>query len=407
MTNKINNREESSFYELFSNTEDNSNSNLIVSISVVNTEVQSLESFINDGLKQEEIIVLKVGEPIPDKYKNSQLTITYNNGIKVVKAFSQLNDEELAFMTRQHHVFNSDIDSNADWYLRLYHIKKSIINFFKKLFHINENRRDQFTWLDYYKGIYNTQHHDFDKLKELLRSEGVPYIRNPYPNYSVESKYYQEYLINIDILYFLSYYIGHRKVIDKLTSLLKCSEFDIENDDFYKKFTDLLNERLGDGEIIKNESAHNFKFLSVFDMNDDNNISLNIENAKEMEEVIDDLINLQSKYKVAKNVLGYYLMSDTLPDEDFIRSINPDNMKLMIIGVLSDLSLTEIAKINEKGLSLLSTNTENLINHLNQYGLGLDPRIVEDIIAKKIKYKELDGRLPFYVVDHLIISQME
>ena len=407
MTNKINNREESSFYELFSNTEDNSNSNLIVSISVVNTEVQSLESFINDGLKQEEIIVLKVGEPIPDKYKNSQLTITYNNGIKVVKAFSQLNDEELAFMTRQHHVFNSDIDSNADWYLRLYHIKKSIINFFKKLFHINENRRDQFTWLDYYKGIYNTQHHDFDKLKELLRSEGVPYIRNPYPNYSVESKYYQEYLINIDILYFLSYYIGHRKVIDKLTSLLKCSEFDIENDDVYKKFTDLLNERLGDGEIIKNESAHNFKFLSVFDMNDDNNISLNIENAKEMEEVIDDLINLQSKYKVAKNVLGYYLMSDTLPDEDFIRSINPDNMKLMIIGVLSDLSLTEIAKINEKGLSLLSTNTENLINHLNQYGLGLDPRIVEDIIAKKIKYKELDGRLPFYVVDHLIISQME
>lgn len=407
MTNKINNREESSFYELFSNTEDNSNSNLIVSISVVNTEVQSLESFINDGLKQEEIIVLKVGEPIPDKYKNSQLTITYNNGIKVVKAFSQLNDEELAFMTRQHHVFNSDIDSNADWYLRLYHIKKSIINFFKKLFHINENRRDQFTWLDYYKGIYNTQHHDFDKLKELLRSEGVPYIRNPYPNYSVESKYYQEYLINIDILYFLSYYIGHRKVIDKLTSLLKCSEFDIENDDFYKKFTDLLNERLGDGEIIKNESAHNFKFLSVFDMNDDNNISLNIENAKEMEEVIDDLINLQSKYKVAKNVLGYYLMSDTLPDEDFIRSINPDNMKLMIIGVLSDLSLTEISKINEKGLSLLSTNTENLINHLNQYGLGLDPRIVEDIIAKKIKYKELDGRLPFYVVDHLIISQME
>lgn len=407
MTNKINNREESSFYELFSNTEDNSNSNLIVSISVVNTEVQSLESFINDGLKQEEIIVLKVGEPIPDKYKNSQLTITYNNGIKVVKEFSQLNDEELAFMTRQHHVFNSDIDSNADWYLRLYHIKKSIINFFKKLLHINGNRRDQFTWLDYYKGIYNTQHHDFDKLKELLSSEGVPYIRNPYPNYSVESKYYQEYLINIDILYFLSYYIGHRKVIDKLTSLLKCSEFDIENDDFYKKFTDLLNERLGGGEIIKNESAHNFKFLSVFDMKDDNNISLNIENAKEMEEVIDDLINLQGKYKVAKNVLGYYLISDTLPDEDFIRSINPDNMKLMIIGVLSDLSLTEIAKINEKGLSLLSTNTENLINHLNQYGLGLDPRIVEDIIAKKIKYKELDGRLPFYVVDHLIISQME
>ena len=142
-------------------------------------------------------------------------------------------------------------------------------------------------------------------------------------------------------------------------------------------------------------------------MKDDNNISLNIENSKEMEEVIDDLINLQGKYKVAKNVLGYYLMSDTLPDEDFIRSINPDNMKLMIIGVLSDLSLTEITKINEKGLSLLSANTENLINHLNQYGLGMDPRVVDDIIAKKIKYKELDGRLPFYVVDHLIISQME
>jgi len=169
----------------------------------------------------------------------------------------------------------------------------------------------------------------------------------------------------------------------------------------------LLNEKLGDGEVVKNESAHNFKFLSVFDMKDDNNISLNIENSKEMEEVIDDLINLQGKYKVAKNVLGYYLMSDTLPDEDFIRSINPDNMKLMIIGVLSDLSLTEITKINEKGLSLLSTNTENLINYLNQYGLGMDPRVVDDIIAKKIKYKELDGRLPFYVVDHLIISQME
>jgi len=55
----------------------------------------------------------------------------------------------------------------------------------------------------------------------------------------------------------------------------------------------------------------------------------------------------------------------------------------------------------------LSANTENLINHLNQYGLGMDPRVVDDIIAKKIKYKELDGRLPFYVVDHLIISQME
>lgn len=407
MTNKINNREESSFYELFSNTEDDSISNVIVSIAVIDTENQSLENLINNGLKPEERIVLKAGEPIPEKYKSCKLTITYNNGVKIVKDFAQLNNDELAFMTRQHHVFNSDIDSNADWYLRLYHIKKSIINFFKKLFHINGNRRDQFTWLDYYKGIYNTQHHDFDKLKELLSSEGSPYIRNPYPNYSVESKYYQEYLINIDILYFLSYYIGHRKVIDKLTSLLKCSEFDIENDDFYKKFTDLLNERLGDGEIIKNESAHNFKFLSVFDMKDDNNISLNIENAKEMEEVIDDLINLQSKYKVAKNVLGYYLISDTLPDEDFIRSINPDNMKLMIIGVLSDLSLTEITKINEKGLSLLSANTENLINHLNQYGLGMDPRVVDDIIAKKIKYKELDGRLPFYVVDHLIISQME
>ena len=406
MTNKINNREESSFYELFSNTEDNSISNVIVSITVIDTGNQSLESIINNGLKSEERVVLKAGEPIPEKYKDCQLTVMYNNGVKIVKGFDQLNNEELAFMTRQHHVFNSDIDSNADWYLRFYHIKNSIINFLKRLFNPKENS-NKFTWLDYYKGIYNTSHHDFDKLKVLLTSEGAPYIRNPYPNYSVENKYYQEYLINIDILYFLSYYIGYRKVIDRLTSLLKCNEFEIENDDFYKKFTDLLNERLAKGEIVKNESTHNFQFLSIFDMKDDNNISLNIENAKEMEEVIDDLINLQSKYKLAKNVLGYYLMSDTLPNADFIRSINPDNMKLMIIGVLSDISFTEIEKINEKGLSLLSTNTENLINHLNQYGLGLDSRIVEDIIAKKIKYKELDGRLPFYVVDHLIISQME
>lgn len=406
MTNKINNREESSFYELFSKTEDNSISNVIVSIAVIDTEYQSLESLINNGLKPEERIVLKAGEPIPEKYKGCKLTVTYNNGVKIVKDFSQLNDEELAFMTRQHHVFNSDIDSNADWYLRFYHIKQTIVNFFKKIFNA-KNRDSQFTWLDYYKGIYNTRHHNFDKLKDLLTSEGAPYIHNPYPIYSVENKYYQEYLINIDILYFLSYYIGNRKVIDKLTSFLKCSEFEIENDDFYKRFTDLLNQRLGDGEIVKNESAHNFKFLTVFDMKDDNNISLNIENAKEMEAVIDDLINLQSKYKIAKNVLGHYLMSDTLPNDDFIRSINPDNVKLMIIGVLSDLSFTEITKINEKGLSLLSANTENLISHLNQYGLGLDPRIVEDIIAKKIKYKELDGRLPFYVVDHLIISQME
>ena len=406
MTNKINNREKSSFYELFSNTEDNSISNVIVSITVIDTGNQSLESIINNGLKPEERVVLKAGEPIPEKYKDCQLTVMYNNGVKIVKGFDQLNNEELAFMTRQHHVFNSDIDSNAEWYLRFYHIKNSIINFLKRLFNPKENS-NKFTWLDYYKGIYNTRHHDFDKLKVLLTSEGAPYIRNPYPNYSVENKYYQEYLINIDILYFLSYYIGYRKVIDRLTSLLKCNEFEIENDDFYKKFTDLLNERLVKGEIVKNESTHNFQFLSIFDMKDDNNISLNIENAKEMEEVIDDLINLQSKYKLAKNVLGYYLMSDTLPDADFIRSINPDNMKLMIIGVLSDISFTEIEKINEKGLSLLSTNTENLINHLNQYGLGLDSRIVEDIIAKKIKYKELDGRLPFYVVDHLIISQME
>lgn len=406
MTNKINNREESSFYELFSNTEDNSISNVIVSITVIDTGNQSLESIINNGLKPEERVVLKAGEPIPEKYKDCQLTVMYNNGVKIVKGFDQLNNEELAFMTRQHHVFNSDIDSNAEWYLRFYHIKNSIINFLKRLFNPKENS-NKFTWLDYYKGIYNTRHHDFDKLKVLLTSEGAPYIRNPYPNYSVENKYYQEYLINIDILYFLSYYIGYRKVIDRLTSLLKCNEFEIENDDFYKKFTDLLNEILAKGEIVKNESTHNFQFLSIFDMKDDNNISLNIENAKEMEEVIDDLINLQSKYKLAKNVLGYYLMSDTLPDADFIRSINPDNMKLMIIGVLSDISFTEVEKINEKGLSLLSTNTENLINHLNQYGLGLDSRIVEDIIAKKIKYKELDGRLPFYVVDHLIISQME
>ena len=406
MTNKINNREESSFYELFSNTEDTSISNVIVSITIIDTGNQSLENIVNNGLKPEERVVLKAGEPIPEKYKDCKLTVTYNNGIKIVKDFEQLNNEELAFMTRQHHVFNSDIDSNADWYLRFYHIKNSIINFLKRLFNPKENS-NKFTWLDYYKGIYNTRHHDFDKLKVLLTSEGAPYIRNPYPNYSVENKYYQEYLINIDILYFLSYYIGYRKVIDRLTSLLKCNEFEIENDDFYKKFTDLLNERLAKGEIVKNESTHNFQFLSIFDMKDDNNISLNIENAKEMEEVIDDLINLQSKYKLAKNVLGYYLMSDTLPDADFIRSINPDNMKLMIIGVLSDISFTEIEKINEKGLSLLSTNTENLINHLNQYGLGLDSRIVEDIIAKKIKYKELDGRLPFYVVDHLIISQME
>ena len=406
MTNKINNREKSSFYELFSNTEDNSISNVIVSITVIDTGNQSLESIINNGLKPEERVVLKAGEPIPEKYKDCQLTVMYNNGVKIVKGFDQLNNEELAFMTRQHHVFNSDIDSNAEWYLRFYHIKNSIINFLKRLFNPKENS-NKFTWLDYYKGIYNTRHHDFDKLKVLLTSEGAPYIRNPYPNYSVENKYYQEYLINIDILYFLSYYIGYRKVIDRLTSLLKCNEFEIENDDFYKKFTDLLNERLAKGEIVKNESTHNFQFLSIFDMKDDNNISLNIENAKEMEEVIDDLINLQSKYKLAKNVLGYYLMSDTLPDADFIRSINPDNMKLMIIGVLSDISFTEVEKINDKGLSLLSTNTENLINHLNQYGLGLDSRIVEDIIAKKIKYKELDGRLPFYVVDHLIISQME
>ena len=381
MTNKINNREESSFYELFSNTEDNS----IVSITVIDTCNQSLESIINNGLKPEERVVLKAGEPIPEKYKDCQLTVMYNNGVKIVKGFDQLNNEELAFMTRQHHVFNSDIDSNAEWYLRFYHIKNSIINFLKRLFNPKENS-NKFTWLDYYKGIYNTRHHDFDKLKVLLTSEGAPYIRNPYPNYSVENKYYQEYLINIHI---------------------KCNEFEIENDDFYKKFTDLLNERLAKGEIVKNESTHNFQFLSIFDMKDDNNISLNIENAKEMEEVIDDLINLQSKYKLAKNVLGYYLMSDTLPDADFIRSINPDNMKLMIIGVLSDISFTEVEKINEKGVSLLSANTENLINHLNQYGLGLDSRIVEDIIAKKIKYKELDGRLPFYVVDHLIISQME
>lgn len=406
MTNKINNREESSFYELFSNTEDTSISNVIVSITIIDTGNQLLENIVNNGLKPEERVVLKAGEPIPEKYKDCKLTVTYNNGIKIVKDFEQLNNEELAFMTRQHHVFNSDIDSNADWYLRFYHIKNSIINFLKRLFNPKENS-NKFTWLDYYKGIYNTRHHDFDKLKVLLTSEGAPYIRNPYPNYSVENKYYQEYLINIDILYFLSYYIGYRKVIDRLTSLLKCNEFEIENDDFYKKFTDLLNERLAKGEIVKNESTHNFQFLSIFDMKDDNNISLNIENAKEMEEVIDDLINLQSKYKLAKNVLGYYLMSDTLPDADFIRSINPDNMKLMIIGVLSDISFTEIEKINEKGLSLLSTNTENLINHLNQYGLGLDSRIVEDIIAKKIKYKELDGRLPFYVVDHLIISQMK
>lgn len=406
MTNKINNREESSFYELFSNTEDTSISNVIVSITIIDTGNQSLENIVNNGLKPEERVVLKAGEPIPEKYKDCKLTVTYNNGIKIVKDFEQLNNEELAFMTRQHHVFNSDIDSNADWYLRFYHIKNSIINFLKRLFNPKENS-NKFTWLDYYKGIYNTRHHDFDKLKVLLTSEGAPYIRNPYPNYSVENKYYQEYLINIDILYFLSYYIGYRKVIDRLTSLLKCNEFEIENDDFYKKFTDLLNERLAKGEIVKNESTHNFQFLSIFDMKDDNNISLNIENAKEMEEVIDDLINLQSKYKLAKNVLGYYLMSDTLPDADFIRSINPDNMKLMIIGVLSDISFTEIEKINEKGLSLLSTNTENLINHLNQYGLKLDSRIVEDIIAKKIKYKELDGRLPFYVVDHLIISQMK
>lgn len=407
MTNNIVN---ASFYEMFvheGEEQDISTFNPIVDISF---DIKDYE-FLEDGTKK--------------LTPNHTTFVRYFNGEVKVTKYSELTEEEKEFLSNNTIRYTRTVDVNADIYQYLNKKKSTLSDKIKGLFEDNklnvDNLEDpkEYYWLEYYNGLYQNKQHNFKAFAALLKKYGSPTLRNPYnKNEKRYFNYHSDILINVDIEKYLTYYIQERKNINRFCSLLKIvNEFELENKDLRDRIVEKINKELSQQDrpnselnkpIYLGESNVIYEELNLVK---ENEINRDVKDFQDIENLITEFIKKRDHYLIARKALLLNLIYGDGINEDMLSAVDPENILMLYAILISDISYQELkeeyqtADYFERFRLDMKKRIEDLNLLLENHSLPpFKEEIFDKIMNSKITYEKEGGRLPFFLVEYIILE---